>query len=117
MQLEEYFEFLGSENHDPQCSTAIRIKGHRIGIEHVLAYYKSGYSPDEIAREFPGLGLEKIHATITYYLSHRAAVEHYLRRIRDLDEQAYQEWAAAGPSPLVQRLLAWREAQYQEQPQ
>jgi hypothetical protein len=76
-----------------------------------------GYGPDEIAREFPGVGFEKIYATITYYLSQRPAVDSYLRRIRELDEQAYQEWTAAGPSPLVQRLMAWRTAYEQrEQP-
>ena len=111
MQLEDYFNFLGSETCEPQFSTVIRIKGHRINIEHVLAYYKLGYNPEKIAKEFPGLSLEKIYVTITYYLSHRATVEHYLRRIRGLDEQAYQEWRAAGPSPLMQRLQAWHTVQ------
>lgn len=103
MQLENYFEFVGSEKRDPQSSTIIRIKGHRIGIEHVLAYYREGYAPDEIAEEFPGLELEKIYATITYYLSHYAEVEAYLTRQRERGEQAYEEWADS-PSPLVQRL-------------
>jgi len=58
MQLEDYFDFVGSDARDPSSSDAIRIKGHRIGIEHVLAYYREGYSPDEIAIEFPGLGPE-----------------------------------------------------------
>lgn len=102
-QLENYFDFVGSEERDPQSSTIIRIKGHRIGIEHVLAYYREGYTPDEIAEEFPGLDLEKIYATITYYLSHSAEVEAYLIRQRERDEQAYQAWAD-NPSPLVQHL-------------
>jgi uncharacterized protein (DUF433 family) len=104
MQLEDYFEFLGTETDTPQTSTAIRIKGHRLGIEHILAYYRSGYNPDEIARHFPGLSLEKIYATITYYLSHQTAVEAYLMRIQQEDEAAYQAWAASPPSPVVQRL-------------
>lgn len=108
MQLEDYFDFLGTDTRDPRHSTAIRIKGHRIGIEHVLAYYRAGYHPDEIARELPGLSLEKIYATITYYLSHRAAVDAYLMRLREQDEQAYQAWASAEPSPVVQRLRTQR---------
>jgi len=90
MQLEDYFDFMG-----PDARNAIRIKGHRIGIEHVLSYYHEGYNPDEIAREFPGLSLEKIYATITYYLA----------RLKARSEQDYAEWAA-NPSPLVERLRA-----------
>jgi uncharacterized protein (DUF433 family) len=107
MQLEDYFDF-GAGMPDPRSSNSIRIKGHRINIEHVIAYYLDGYNPDEIAKAFPGLGLEKIYAAITYYLSHRVAVDKYMARVRERDEQAYREWAAAGPSPLVQRVLAWK---------
>jgi len=107
MQLEDYFDFLGPD--------AIRIRGHRIGLEHVLAYYREGYNPDEIAQEFPGLSPEKIYAAITYYLSHRTEVEAYLARLRERSEREYQEWAAI-PSPLVQRLQAIRAERAQEQP-
>jgi uncharacterized protein (DUF433 family) len=99
MQLEEYFVFQGPN--------AIRIKGHRIGIEHILSCYRGGYTPDEIAEEFPGVSLEKIYATITYYLSRREEIDAYLARLRERSEQEYQEWAA-NPSPLVQRLRAAR---------
>ncbi|MBC8445559.1 MAG: DUF433 domain-containing protein [Chloroflexi bacterium] len=116
MQLEDYFNFLGPDGRAPCSSDFIRIKGHRLGIEHVLSYYRAGYNPDEIAREFPGLSLEKIYATITYYLSHRAAVNAYLARLREQDEQAYQEWAAAKPSPVVRRLRALRAQQAGRKP-
>ena len=53
--VEDYFEFEDD---------AIRIKGHRIWLEHVLEYYLSGYAPEEIAREFPGLSLDKVYAAI-----------------------------------------------------
>jgi uncharacterized protein (DUF433 family) len=115
MHLEDYFEFLDSEAREPQTSRAIRIKGYRLGLERVLRYYLDGYNPDEIARAFPGLSLEKIYAAITYYLSHRSEVDRYMTRIREQDEQAYREWAAAGPSPLVQRILAWKAQRLQEQ--
>ncbi|MBN1887173.1 MAG: DUF433 domain-containing protein [Thermoflexales bacterium] len=104
MQLEDYFEFLGSESCDPSSSQGIRIKGHRIYIEHVLRYYLSGYNPDEIAKEYPGLGLDKIYAAITYYLAHRAEVDKYMARIEEESEQAYQEWLARPPSPVRQRI-------------
>ncbi len=59
MQLEDYFEFVAVDN--------IQLKGHRIGIEDVLKYYRQGYSPQEILQELPTLNLEKIYATLTYY--------------------------------------------------
>lgn len=96
-KLEDYFDFS-----EPGI---IRIKGHRLGIEHVLEYFRAGYTADEIAKEFPGLSLEKIHATITYYLCHRTEVDAYLTRLRELKEREYQEWLA-NPSPIIKRLQA-----------
>ena len=40
MQLEDYCDFLLPDD--------IRIKGHRIGIDHVIEYYLKRYSPEEI---------------------------------------------------------------------
>lgn len=100
LDLTVYFDFL-----DPDT---IRLKGHRINLEHVLAYYLAGYNPDEIAKEFPGLDLEIIYAAITYYLANREEVEAYLERRRQRDEHAYQEWSA-NPSPIIQRLRTVRE--------
>ncbi len=98
MQLEDYFEFEGD---------AVRIKGHRIWIEHILDYYHEGYTPEQIVREFPGLSLDKVYATITYYLTHRAEVDDYLIRTREQDERDYQE-SLRHPSPLRERLRAVR---------
>ncbi len=83
MQLEDYFEFLSP--------TAIRLKGHRIGIEHVIELYHDGYIPERIAQTFPGLSLEKIYATITYYLHNRDAIDAYLARQAAIVEQALRE--------------------------
>jgi len=45
MKLEDYFDFLSPDD--------IRLKGHRIGIDNVLAYYVQGYTPEEIAVHLP----------------------------------------------------------------
>jgi uncharacterized protein (DUF433 family) len=100
IELTKYLDFSNPD--------AIRIKGHRLGIEHILDYYLEGHNPDEIAQEFPGLNLETIYAVIIYYLTNRTKMDAYLLQRRTLNEQAYQEWAAA-PSPLIQRLRAVRE--------
>ncbi|MBW4497776.1 MAG: DUF433 domain-containing protein [Oscillatoria princeps RMCB-10] len=98
MQLEDYFEVLSPDD--------IRIKGHRIGIDDVIDYYLEGYTPEEILAELPSLNLEKIYATITYYLQNRAEMDGYMFRLAREREKRYQEWAAAEPSPVVQRIRA-----------
>lgn len=100
MDLAAYFDFLEDG--------AIRIKGHRLGIEHVLDRYLAGYNPDEIAADFPGLGLEKIYAAITYYLANRVEINAYLEHLRAEDEEAYRMWAE-NPTPLSRRIRRLRE--------
>ncbi|MCL4267827.1 MAG: DUF433 domain-containing protein [Anaerolineae bacterium] len=98
----QYFDFV-NEN-------VIQIKGHRLGIEHVLAFYHEGYTPDQIAQEFPGLSLEVIYATITFYLANQSEMDAYLQRRQAIYEQAYQQWKR-NPTPLIERLRAIREEQ------
>jgi uncharacterized protein (DUF433 family) len=106
MQLEDYFEFLDPDD--------IRIKGHRIGIDNVIDYYLQGYSPEQILDELPSLNLEKIYATLTYYLHNKDEVDAYMNRLNAWREERYKEWAA-NPSPLIQRLRAIREQKAREQ--
>ncbi|WP_242048618.1 MULTISPECIES: DUF433 domain-containing protein [Nostocales] len=105
MQLEDYFEFLNPDD--------IRIKGHRIGIDHVIQYYLQGYSSEEILEELPSLNLEKIYATLTYYLQNRTEIDAYMLRLSKWQEQRYQE-SLANPSPLMQRLKAFKAQREQE---
>lgn len=100
--ITQYFDFVSED--------VIRIKGHRLGIEHVLAYYHEGYTPEQIAQEFPGLSLEKIYATITFYLANQAEIDAYLQRRQMAYEKAYVDWTA-NPTPLIERLRAIREKQ------
>ena len=106
MRLEDYFDFLGTDD--------IRIKGHRVGIDDVLVYYVEGFSAEEIGARFPSVTLEEIHATITYYLHNRAEVDALLTRLAAWREGRYQT-AIANPSALAQRLRELK-AQRQEQP-
>lgn len=105
MQLEGYFDFLSPND--------IRIKGHRIGIDNVLEYFLQGYSPDEIAATYPDLGLEKIYATITYYLHNRAETDAYLLRLRHWQEERYQA-SLNNPSPMTLKMRAIKAQQATE---
>lgn len=100
MQLEQYFDFL-----DPND---IRIKGHRIGIDDVLAYYREGYTAEEIAVQFPSLSLEEVYATITYYLHNQAEVDAYLSRITTVREVSQAEQDAHDLPAVAQRVRETR---------
>jgi len=95
MELERYFEFISED--------AIRIAGTRVGIETVLRDYQEGASPEEIVLRYPTLSLEQIHATITYYLANREQVEAYLERVKQQQEEAWQE-QQRHPSEFVRSL-------------
>ena len=97
IKLEDYFEFQSAED--------IRILGHRIGIEDILKYYLEGYTPEEINLNLPSLSLEKIYATITYYLHNKQQIDFYLSRIEQDRENNYQKFLANSPV-IVQRLKA-----------
>jgi uncharacterized protein (DUF433 family) len=71
MQLEEYFDFLAPDD--------IRVKGTRIGIEHILyEHIHRGQSPEAIAQKFHTVNLEQVYATILYYLHHQEEVSAYV---------------------------------------
>ncbi len=101
--LEEYFNFYRSDD--------IRLKGTRVGIEHVLQeYIHNGKSPQEIESLFSTVSLEQIYATILYYLRHQEAVGKYFHDWLDYCRQAQEEYDQ-NPPPVVLRLLKLKEEQ------
>jgi len=95
MQLEDYFLFISEDD--------IKIKGHRLGIDNVLFYFLEGYTPEEIQAVYPDLSLEKIYATITYYLRNKQEIDAYLLRLNNWRETRYQE-ALKNPSPQREKM-------------
>ena len=65
-----------------QPNAAIRLAGHRIGLEHVVYFYNQGYSPEMILGQFPSLPLALIHKAIAFYLENQAAVDAYVESCR-----------------------------------
>lgn len=49
------------------------IKDTRTIVANIVAYYKLGYSPEELAREFPHLSLSQIYDALSFY--HENAVQ------------------------------------------
>jgi len=107
MQLEEYLDFRGPDT--------ICIKGHQIGLEHVVACYWEGHSPEQIARHYPNLSAEKVYGAITYYLHNKAAVDAYIERVNKI--RAEHPPGTATSTPTMRRTRALREVDAQEQQQ
>ena len=104
LNLEDFFDFTDQP-------PAIRLKGHRIGIEHVLELYKEGQRAEEIAATFPSLRLEEVYASILYYLLNRPSVDAYLRDYDALGQRMMAQ-ADAQPAPAGARLRElWRTRQ------
>ena len=98
MELKDYFDF--------NSEIDIRIKGHRIAIQHVLNKYQQGMGTNELLHRFPTLSMEEIYATIFYYLANKEEVEAYLARGKLMDEEAGKLIKAYGRTPT---LINWEE--------
>ncbi len=64
---------------DIHAEDDVRVRGTRVGIEHLLEGYQAGAIAEQLAIEFPSVTLEQVYGVITYYLRHRQAVDEYLR--------------------------------------
>jgi uncharacterized protein (DUF433 family) len=83
MQPEDYFDFYPNG--------AIRLKGHRVDLEHVVREYNNGMNMAELLERFDTLNQAKIQACIDYYLAHKQAVDDEMRRLDEEQERAYAE--------------------------
>ena len=101
MQLEDYFDFISPDE--------IRIRGTRVGIKAILAEYKDGALPEEIALNYPPATLEQVHATIAYFLRNRSKMEQYLSRCVARGDEALRRQQQT-VSPVLERLLQIRES-------
>ena len=82
----------------------IRIKGTRIGIESVLyEYIHREQSPEAIVKIFPSLTLEKVYATILYYLQNKQTINGYIAEWLEYGQQMREE-QDRNPPPVVVRM-------------
>lgn len=97
---ERYLDFAGPDE--------IRVKGHRVWIEHVLVpHLNQGLGPEELGAWFPTLSADEIGAVLAYYRQHRPEVDAYLRRVGEQQEAAFLE-AERNPSPAMRRIRGLR---------
>jgi uncharacterized protein (DUF433 family) len=87
----------------------IHLRGHRIGIQHLVHFYNEGYSPEMLAEEFPTLSLALLHKTIAFYLENQAEIDTYIAQVRsETDRHASTAPQGPGLAELRRRLAARR---------
>jgi uncharacterized protein (DUF433 family) len=58
------------------------IRGHRVGVHRVAAWWKLGLSIEEIGERLSTLSPAEIHAALAYYHLHREEIEGFLEEER-----------------------------------
>jgi uncharacterized protein (DUF433 family) len=57
------------------CGGKACIAGHRIRVMDIVVMYERwGFSPDQIADQYPGITLGDVHAALAYYFDHPAEI-------------------------------------------
>lgn len=85
----------------------IVLKGHRIGLYHVVLEYKLGGSAVQVQEQYPSLSLDLIHQVLSFYQENQAEVEAYCRRQHEeMERQRATTPRAVGWDELRQRLEA-----------
>ena len=93
LAVDEYLDLVADDD--------IRVKGHRIGLEHIVYFYNQGYSPEMIFGQFPSLTLAMIHKLIAFYLEHPVEVDAY---VANCEVDVSLQRAAAPASPDLAEL-------------
>ena len=73
------------------CGGRLRINGTRITVNQVVVWYKQGYSPEEIADQYPHLTLAQVYSALAYYHANKEEIEADLAAEQDEADQLEQE--------------------------
>ena len=61
---------------DPDiCGGLLRIDGTRMTVNQIVMWYKQGYSPEEIADQYPHLTLSQVYTALAYYHANKEEIE------------------------------------------
>ena len=82
----------------------IRLKGHRIWLEHIVPYFQQCLSDEEIVATFPTLTLDEVAGVRAYYDTHRAEADEYVARSDAALAAEYERYLQQPPAPVVARV-------------
>jgi len=85
----------------------IRVANTRVTLETLVSAFSDGATPEEIAQQYPTLGLADIYQVLAYYLHTSSEVAFYLReRDAKADASRRQNEKLFDPVGVRARLLA-----------
>jgi len=67
------------------------IAGTGVTVQRIAAWYKLGYSPEEIARKIDHLSLAQIYAALAYYYANRETIDADIADENETYEQLLRE--------------------------
>ncbi|NEP18364.1 MAG: DUF433 domain-containing protein [Leptolyngbya sp. SIO4C1] len=67
------------------------IKGARVSVQRVAAWYKKGLTAEEVAERIGTVSLAQVYAALTYYHANQAEIEGYLAAEKAAYERAASE--------------------------
>lgn len=86
----------------------IRVGKTRVTLDTLVATYFEGCTAEEIADQYPALGIAEIYSAIGYYLNHKAELDQYLEQRRIEGEQIRREVEARFPQKGLREMLLAR---------
>ena len=76
---------------DPDiCGGHLRIDGTRMTVNQIVVWYKQGYSPEEIADQYPHLVLSQVYTALAYYHANKEEIEASLANEEEKSDQLEQ---------------------------
>jgi uncharacterized protein (DUF433 family) len=84
----------------------IRIAGSRVSLDSIIYGYMRGATVEQIADDFPTVSVADLHASIAYYLHHRAEIDEYLRQQARDAESVREAINSVVRNDLRDRLIA-----------
>ncbi len=73
------------------------IRGSRLRVDTLVGLHVQGYSPEEIADQYPNLTLSAVYAALTYYYEHKQEMDE--TREREIAESL--AWARANGAEII----------------
>jgi uncharacterized protein (DUF433 family) len=86
----------------------IRVAGTRVTLDTVVAAYRKGETPEQIAQDYSSLQIADIYAVIAYYLRHQDEVAAYLEARGRKADAARRKFQTLFPSAGLRERLQKR---------
>lgn len=68
-----------------------RVAGTRVSVDSILHAFWRGSAPEQIVQDYDAVSLAQVYGIIHFYLTHRPAVDAYLKEQDRLDKKLRRE--------------------------